>query len=165
MGQFFKEEVFLSLPYPVVVYPVTIMEIIWAYKTVLIWISGLSLFFFLFSLAAVPWLVARIPESYFRDLAAGGKVKNEGDALPEKILARGLKNTVGLILVLAGIIMLFVPGQGLLAILAGLVLVEFPGKRRLVVFLVGQRSIQNGLNWIRRKKGVPPLAFPGEGEG
>lgn len=160
------KEVFLSQPYPAMVYPVTMMEMIWAYKTVLIWISGLSLILFLFSLAAVPWLVARIPATYFRDLASVGKVKkNEGGSVLVRIFVRGLKNTVGLVLVLAGIVMLFVPGQGLLTILAGMVLVEFPGKRRLVAFLVRHRSVQKGLNWIRRKKRVPPLVFPRGGSG
>jgi len=138
------------------------VEIIWAYKTVLIWI-GVSLLFFLFSLAAVSWLVARIPATYFRDLAMGGKPdKEKGEFRVSGFVGRCLKNLLGVVLIIAGIIMLFVPGQGLLTLLVGMVLIDFPGKTKLLLFLVGTPSVQDGLNWIRRKKGVLPLVFPGD---
>ncbi len=149
------------MPDPAVVYPGTMVEMILAYKAVLIWISGLSLFFFLFSLAAVPWLVARIPEVYFRDLALDDGAANSRGGFRGDLAVKGLKNAVGLILVIVGIVMLFVPGQGLLTILTGMVLLDFPGKKKMVMFLVRHRGIQHGLNWIRRKKGVAPLIFPG----
>lgn len=158
----FRKKVFLSLPDSVVVYPGIMVEMIMAYRTVLIWISGLSLFLFLFSLAAVPWLVARIPEAYFRDLALDDR-KDKGRGRPRDgdLAVKGLKNGLGLILVVIGIVMLFVPGQGLLTILTGMVLLDFPGKKKMLVCWVRHRSIQHGLNWIRRKKGVAPLIFPG----
>lgn len=142
------------------------MEIFLAYKPIFIWISVLSLLVFLLSLAAVPWLVARIPETYFKDLALAGIADTaDGGARVARFAARGVKTGLGLVLVLAGIVMLFVPGQGLLTILAGMVLMEFPGKRRLVVFLVGHQGVQNGLNWVRGKKKVAPLVFPGPRKG
>ncbi len=142
------------------------MDIFWAYKPIFIWISVLSLFVFFLSLAAVPWLVARIPETYFKDLALEPRADTaDGGPRLAGLAARGVKTGLGLVLVLAGVVMLFVPGQGLLTILAGMVLMEFPGKRRVVVFLVGLQGIQNGLNWVRRKKKVPPLVFPGPWKG
>ena len=50
--------------------------------------------------------------------------------------ARGLKTAMWILipcLVIAGIAMLFLPGQGLLTLVVGLMLVDFPGKRRRLV--------------------------------
>lgn len=142
------------------------MEIFEAYKTVLIWLSGLSLLFFLVSLAAVPWLVVRIPETYFRDLALNSRSdKASAGSNLGRFAVRGAKTCLGLVLVFVGGVMLFVPGQGLLTILAGMVLMEFPGKRKLVIFLVGHQGVQIGLNWVRRRNKVAPLVFPGPWKG
>lgn len=153
--------IFASLPDPVVVYPVTMTEVLLEYQGVLIWVSGISLFFFVASLAAVPWMIARIPARYFRTLAEERTPAGTGKGLTLSDAAvRVVLNLAGLILAVAGVIMLFVPGQGLLTILAGLVLIDFPGKRRLILYLVRQPNIQKGLNWIRKRKGVPPFVFP-----
>ncbi|WDP89395.1 MAG: hypothetical protein HUN04_06510 [Desulfobacter sp.] len=144
------------------VYPLAMMEILLAYKTTLLWLSALSLFFFLFSLAALPWILARIPETFFLDLARdGGGVRKNKPLSPGKMVLAVMKNLAGLILLAGGIIMLFIPGQGLLTMLAGLLLIDFPGKKKLLLILASQPGIQKGTNWIRAKKGVPPLRFPG----
>lgn len=71
-----------------------------------------------------------------------------------------LKSVLGLALLLAGIAMLFVPGQGLLTILIGITLLEFPGKRNLERRIVRERHILNAMNWIRAKHDQPPLKAP-----
>ena len=58
---------------------------------------------------------------------------------------------------MAGIIMLALPGQGILTILVGLMLVDFPGKYGAERWVVGQRSVLKGINWIRTKSGKPRL--------
>jgi hypothetical protein len=140
------------------------MEMVLAYKTALVWLSILSLLFFIFSLAALPWVVARIPVDYFMGLARGtgrvGASKKSRPASPVKMAGMLVKNMVGMVLIAGGIIMLFIPGQGLLTILAGMMLMDFPGKRTLILGLAGFESIQRGINWIRKKRGVPPLQFP-----
>ena len=128
-----------------------------AYQDILFWISGLSLFFFFFSLAAVPWLAARIPENYFKNLASGGRgIHGDVQSLPIKVL----RNLAGIFLIAMGVIMLFIPGQGILTILFGLMLVDFPGKTSAVIYLVRKKGVQKAINWLREKKGVPPLRFP-----
>ena len=121
----------------------------------MVWVSGLSFLCFIVSLAALPWMVARIPDDYFtrgREHACGFRV--------EKVLAAGGRNLLGLVVFFLGIIMLFIPGQGLLTMLLGIVLMDFPGKRRVIFFLVKGEKVRKSLNWIRRKKGKPPLRFP-----
>jgi hypothetical protein len=70
-----------------------------------------------------------------------------------------LQNIVGFILVLAGIAMLVLPGQGVLTILIGVSLMDFPGKRRLEARLIGQRMIFAGVNRLRARFGKPPFVI------
>ncbi len=73
---------------------------------------------------------------------------------------RILRNATGAVLVLLGIAMLVLPGQGLLTILVGLVLLEFPGKRALELRLLRRARITRSINWIRRKAGREALELP-----
>ncbi len=125
----------------------------------LVWIGWLSAGLFLLSLALVPVLLARIPVDYFiqpeRPRASGTKI-----ARIHYSLTWGLRNTLALLLVLAGLLMLVLPGQGLLTIFLGLFTADFPGKKKLEKKLVSIPSIHTSINWIRQKKGVQPLLLP-----
>ncbi len=105
----------------------------------------------------LPWLVCRIPETYFLHQP----LKSNSHLSPlAKGVRRLIKNIAGFLLLLAGIVMLFVPGQGLLTTLIGIMLIDFPGKRLLEKKLIGIKSLQNTLNWIRRKNDLKELKFP-----
>ena len=67
------------------------------------------------------------------------------------------KNIIGLSLIIGGLLMLVLPGQGLLTIITGLLLVNYPGKYKLEQKLVLIPSIFKALNWIRFKAKKPPL--------
>ncbi len=67
------------------------------------------------------------------------------------------KNLVGLILLIAGIIMLFVPGPGILAILLGIIMMDIPGKRPFESRLIQRPTIFNAINKLRAKYNKPPL--------
>jgi hypothetical protein len=71
-----------------------------------------------------------------------------------------IKNIFGMVLLLAGISMLVLPGQGILTIMMGLVLLNFPGKRRFERWLIRKQSILRALNWLRRRAGHAPLLEP-----
>ena len=73
---------------------------------------------------------------------------------------KGLKNLAGLGIVVLGVAMLLLPGQGILTILIGLTLLDFPGKRRLEIWFVRRSSILNGINRIRKKARREPLMLP-----
>ncbi len=66
-----------------------------------------------------------------------------------------LRNALGGVLLIAGIIMLFVPGQGLLTILMGLALIDFPGKHTLLLRMISNPRIYEAANGIRRWAGKP----------
>ena len=67
------------------------------------------------------------------------------------------KNLIGLSLIIGGLLMLVLPGQGLLTIVTGLLLVNYPGKYKLEQKLSSMPSIFRALNWIRLKAKKPPL--------
>jgi len=70
------------------------------------------------------------------------------------------KNAVGAALILAGLAMLVLPGQGLLTILMGLALTNFPGKFAVERRLVRLSSVARALNRVREVAGRPPLEYP-----
>ena len=110
-------------------------------------IGIISALIFLLSLVAIPAVIKRLPSDYF----INKKPPNTKHWLL-RILLSVIKNTLGLTLICAGIIMLITPGQGLLSILAGIFICDFPGKRAFEHWLVLKPSIKKCLNWIRRKQ-------------
>jgi len=67
------------------------------------------------------------------------------------------KNLLGLVLLIMGILMLVLPGQGLLTILFGIALIDFPGKYKLERHLISYPKVLNSINWIRKKANKKPL--------
>jgi hypothetical protein len=70
-----------------------------------------------------------------------------------------VKNVVGVVFLLAGFAMLFLPGQGLLTMLIGISLMDFPGKRAIEAKMVGQPTLLSVINNMRRKFDKPPLTL------
>lgn len=122
-----------------------------------------SLATFVISGIALPWLMTRLPADYFLE-----KDRATRPSWPRHRALywtwRLLKNLLGAVLVLAGVVMLFTPGQGVLTILAGLWLMDLPGKRRWELHLIGRPKVLASINWIRQKAGRPPLQVPEESE-
>lgn len=70
------------------------------------------------------------------------------------------KNVAGIVLILLGIAMLVLPGQGLLTIAVGLVLVDFPGKHALLERCLARPHWLAAANRLRHRFGRPPLLVP-----
>ncbi|HPC35842.1 MAG TPA: hypothetical protein P5268_09920 [Candidatus Marinimicrobia bacterium] len=75
------------------------------------------------------------------------------------IILLTIKNLIGLIFLIVGFLLLFMPGQGILTILIGVVLMNFPGKYRIERKLVKRPGILQGINKIRGKFNRPLLSF------
>ena len=73
---------------------------------------------------------------------------------------RAAKNVLGVVLLLAGILMMVLPGQGIITILVALSLLDFPGRRQLETRLVRQPKVRQAINWIRARAGRPPIQPP-----
>lgn len=127
------------------------------------WFAVTSLVTFVVSGVALPWLLTQLPADYF--IETDRAVRPPWPRHRALYWAwRLLKNLLGVILLLAGFVMLFTPGQGILTILAGLWLMDLPGKRHCERHLIGQPKVLASINWIRRKAGRPQLQVPQERE-
>jgi len=124
---------------------------------VLTWVGVGSAVLFVVSLIGLPWLVTRLPADYLiRDEPETGRAEQSRQS-PLAIAVLIGRNVLGLSLLVAGAIMLVVPGQGLLTIVVGVILLKFPGKRWLERRLCRSPLIIRALNAIRKRAGRPPL--------
>jgi len=120
----------------------------------------LSIVGFIGSLIVIPFILVRLPPQYFDVRYPRTWMKEHHPVL--RWVGLILKNVVGVVFFLAGVAMLFLPGQGLLTMLIGLSLVDFPGKRRLESKLIGQATVLKTINALRHKFGQPPLTVAGD---
>ena len=126
------------------------------HEALIVWLTITSIVTFVATLIGVPWLIVRIPSHYFSHSRRVDKLWADRHPAIRMLLIIG-KNILGYILILAGIIMLVLPGQGILTILAGITLVDFPGKHRLEGWIVSRKVVLQSINWLRRRQGHPPL--------
>ena len=128
------------------------------HEVVLWWLAVSSAVVFIATLVAVPLLLVRIPHDYYARRTDHTEVAIKTHPVARAILVIA-KNALGYVLIVAGIAMLVLPGQGILAILAGIALVDFPGKQRLEQWLVLRPAVLRSVNWLRRRMGRAPLLF------
>jgi hypothetical protein len=131
-----------------------------SHETAIWWIAGASILTFLAFLILVPLLVVRLPSDYFTRRRVHRKLWADQPLVLRRVLQVG-KNLLGCIFIVAGMIMLVLPGQGILTLLVGIMLLDFPGKHCLARWIVRRRPVLRTLNWIRRRAGQPPLELDG----
>lgn len=126
---------------------------------VLGWVVAAAIALGIGSLIVLPLLVIAIPRDYFVG-AEPPKAKWSKGHPWLYLVWRVVRNGIGVVMVLLGIVMLVGPGQGVLAIVVGLMLVDFPGKRRFEQRLICRPTIHRHLNWLRARAKKPPLSLP-----
>jgi hypothetical protein len=77
-----------------------------------------------------------------------------------RLAVRAVKDVTGFVLIVAGLLMLVLPGQGLLCVLLGVILIDFPGKRAAELRLMRIGGVHRTIDVIRAKFGRPPLRLP-----
>jgi hypothetical protein len=114
---------------------------------------------FSLSIGVISFILVKIPATYFQESHPRAFWVNRHAAI--RWTGMILKNLLGVVLVLLGILMSIpgVPGQGLLTILLGIILLDFPGKRSLEQKLVSQPMILQKINRLRHKFSKPPLVL------
>lgn len=127
-----------------------------SHRAVIWWIAGASLLVFIASLIIVPLLVVRIPSDYFAHRRRHVNPRVGRRSLLRWALLVG-KNLLGYVFVFAGLLMLFLPGQGVVAILIGITLLNFPGKYRFERWVVSRGPVLRSINRLRKRAGRPPL--------
>lgn len=127
-------------------------------RTVIAWLTAASFVVFVATLLLVPALIVRIPYDYFAHAERPpGRFTMRRPAL--RLAALFVKNALGCVLVLVGITLLVLPGQGLLTILLGFLMLDFPGKYRLEKRLIARPRVHRAIDWLRRRAGRPPLVL------
>ncbi|HPI93913.1 MAG TPA: PGPGW domain-containing protein [Deltaproteobacteria bacterium] len=149
------------MPMPPFVWDILQPFVAWAkaHPLLMTGLWGLSVVTFFGTLLAIPMMVVRMPQDYFLyDRADLREYRKQHPAF--RLFSVILKNILGVVFIAAGIVMLFLPGQGVLTILIGMTLVSFPRKRALEIRLVRRPAVLRTLNWIREKSGRQPLILP-----
>ncbi len=125
---------------------------------VLVTVGVLSCAMFVGSLLAIPYFLRRLPTDFPRR----GERRSEPGAprSPAKVALRVLKNLLGVIMLLAGLLALVLPGQGILMIVVGVVLIDFPGKPRLIRWIFSSKKVLEVANKIRQRGGKEPFDAP-----
>ena len=128
----------------------------------ILWTLGIfSAVSFVGSILAIPIVVARLPVDHF---VAPHEAADWVASDLRRRLWLVLKNVLGILLVVGGVMMLVLPGQGLLTILLGVALTDFPGKWRMMRALARRPEIMKALNWMRERADKPPLLAPEKAE-
>jgi hypothetical protein len=123
------------------------------------WLAGLSLGTFFLSLLLIPYIVGKLAPDCFVKLS--GKAERPRPPLTVGALILLVsRNIIGLALLLAGMAMLVLPGQGILTILLGVVLLSFPGKLALLTWLIFLPGVRHSLDWLRQKRRKQPFIWP-----
>jgi Na+-transporting methylmalonyl-CoA/oxaloacetate decarboxylase gamma subunit len=127
------------------------------YGSIITWLGIGSTFTFVLSLIIIPWIIHKLDKDFFIQLREPKKKESEHPV--RFILLCIMRYSMGLFLLLAGILMIFLPGQGILTILFGISLLDFPAKRTVTIRLLSCQSVQSSLNWIRKKGNRTPFSF------
>ncbi len=121
-------------------------------------LGSLSIFILIISVFMMVLIISFLPEDYFKSENRNliSSVQNSRYPLL-KLLVLITKNFFGVLLLLSGILMLVLPGQGILTIITGLVFMDYPGKYKFERKLLKQKGVINSINWIRSRLSKPSL--------
>ena len=121
-------------------------------------LGSLSIFILIISVFMMVLIISFLPEDYFKSENRNliSSVQNSRYPLL-KLLVLITKNFFGILLLMSGILMLVLPGQGILTIITGLVFMDYPGKYKFERKLLKQKGVINSINWIRSRLSKPPL--------
>ena len=127
-----------------------------SHQNILGWLGLLSLIMLVATLLAVPLIIVSLPSRYLNEKKDRLSEIQSFWRWPYLVV----KNMMGVLLVLAGLAMLVLPGQGLLTLAIGLGLMNFPGKRSLIRRLIGRPRVLRTINRWRAKAHKAPLEPP-----
>jgi hypothetical protein len=137
--------------------PEGVMDI-WSRYQQEIWLLGIaSAAMLVISAIVIPFLIVRLPADFYVENDHPRHLFQDRPLVRISFLT--VKNSIGAVLLIAGILMLVLPGQGILTILAALALLDFPGKRTMEMRILHRPAILKSVNWLRKRAGREPLAF------
>ena len=117
------------------------------YSTYFYWLGILSTIFFIISLFFIPYLALVIPKDYFK----------KSSAKHSNIMVLFIRNILGIVILLIGVLLLFMPGPGMLVILISFILMEFPYKKKIELWFIKKTKLLEIINKIRKNKNKPEI--------
>jgi len=138
---------------------ISVLDSLRHHESHIVWGAGLFSVSLVLSVAAVIFVVLRLPEHYFH-IGEQAPFWADRPALL-RWLGYFLKNLAGVVLVSLGVVMSLpgVPGQGLLTIFIGLVLLDFPGKKAIERRIAMIPGVLRAMNRLRERFGKKPLSL------
>lgn len=131
----------------------------WATLTWQTVLFGAAMFTLSFAVSTglVSYVLVKLPATYFHPSHARAFWEDKNRAMRWGGLI--LKNFIGVVLIVVGIVMSLpgVPGPGIVTILLGLVMLDIPGKRPFETRLVKRPKVLQSINRLRERFGKPPL--------
>lgn len=126
------------------------------HENLLLGLAAISFLVFIASLLLIPWIVTKIPSDYFTHPK---RQKYLWDDQPNilRYLFVFLKNVLGVMLVLGGFTLLFLPGQGVVTMMIGLLIMDFPYKYKVETWIIKHPVVLRSINRLRKKAKQPPL--------
>lgn len=129
------------------------------YETVLLGLSVGSLGLTVASLVALPVVLKMIPGHTLHHLSKGELPPATSTTMGWRLA----RNLLGWCLILGGLLMLVLPGQGLLTLFLGVLLADFPAKGRLVQRVLRTSIAQRVVASLHRYLGAKAWPEPEEG--
>ena len=126
------------------------------HENVLLWLAIGSFIVFIASILLIPLIVTQIPSDYFTHPKRQKYLWCDQPQVV-RLLLIFLKNILGVILVLGGIALLLLPGQGILTILIGLIIMDFPYKYKVEIWIIKHPFVLRVINKLRSKVKQQPL--------
>ena len=123
---------------------------IYGHEALLLWLTIASVIGLVASLVLIPWILIQIPSDYFSHKK---RQKHQWGSYPPiiRLVLLIMKNILGVIFIISGIIMLFIPGQGIITIIIGIILTDFPGKYKIERWIINHTAILRYINKLRAK--------------
>ena len=127
-----------------------------SHETLFFWLTIIGILGLLGSVILIPWILIQLPSDYFHEKERKKCPWGNCPAILRTIVII-LKNIIGVILLISGFIMLFIPGQGLLTMIVGIVLMDFPYKYKLLRWAIDHPKILSTINALREKANKDPF--------
>ncbi len=132
------------------------MEFIDTHENLLFGLTLVSIMSFIASILLIPWMVTQIPADYFTHPKRQRYLCCQKPKMV-RFMFIFLKNILGVILILGGIALLLLPGQGILTILIGLIIMDFPYKYKVEIWIIKHPFVLRAINKLRAKAKQRPL--------
>ena len=127
-----------------------------SHETLLLWLMIASIIGFIGSLIVIPWILIQIPSDYF---SHEKRQKYQWGNYPPiiRLILLLMKNILGVVFIISGVIMLLTPGQGILTIIIGIILMDFPYKYKIEQWIISHPAILRSINKLRVKAKQSPI--------